>query len=228
MVDGRNVLPLATSQDHKRLLDDDQGPNTGGMGAYSPAPVVTPTVYARVMRDVIQPTVAGLERDGTPYTGFLYAGLMIGAGRQRQGAGVQLPPRRPGDAADSDAAEGRLLHAARAWRQRHAGPDRGRVGPRVPRSVSCSPRRAIRRHRARATSSTVCRRRRKISTSSTPRLRWTATAVVTTGGRVLTVTALGDSVRMAQRRAYQVAEQIEFDGCQMRRDIGYRAVKRPG
>ena len=128
MVDGKNVLPLATSQDHKRLLDDDQGPNTGGMGAYSPAPVVTPTVYARIMRDVIQPAVAGLERDGTPYTGFLYAGLMIGADGERQGPGVQLPARRSGDPAHHDALERRLLQPARARRQRHTGPGRGGMG----------------------------------------------------------------------------------------------------
>ncbi|MGH8640109.1 MAG: phosphoribosylamine--glycine ligase, partial [Burkholderiales bacterium] len=78
LADGRHALPLATSQDHKRLLDGDRGPNTGGMGAYSPAPVVTPTVHARVMREVIQPALAGMEKDGTPYSGFLYAGLMIG------------------------------------------------------------------------------------------------------------------------------------------------------
>ena len=83
MVDGKHVLPLATSQDHKRLQDGDQGPNTGGMGAYSPAPVVTPEMHARVMREVIQPTVHGMAQEGIRYTGFLYAGLMIDARRQR-------------------------------------------------------------------------------------------------------------------------------------------------
>ena len=100
MADGTHVLPLATSQDHKRLLDGDQGPNTGGMGAYSPAPVVTPELHARIMREIIQPVVNGMAADGMPYTGFLYAGLMIDAGRQSQRAGIQLPPGRPGNAAD--------------------------------------------------------------------------------------------------------------------------------
>ena len=91
MVDGEHVLPLATSQDHKRLLDGDQGPNTGGMGAYSPAPVVTPEIHARVMREIILPTVSGMAKDGIPYTGFLYAGLMIDAQGQCKNAGIQLP-----------------------------------------------------------------------------------------------------------------------------------------
>ena len=95
MVDGRHVLPLASSQDHKRLRDGDQGPNTGGMGAYSPAPVVTPAVHARIMREVIVPAVDGMAADGMPYTGFLYAGVMIDADGNSEGARVQLPPRRP-------------------------------------------------------------------------------------------------------------------------------------
>ncbi len=101
---GGQVLPLATSQDHKRRDDGDRGPNTGGMGAYSPAPVVTPELHARIMREVIGPTLRGLRLDGAPYTGFLYAGLMIADGRHPQCARIQLPIRRSGNPADSDAA----------------------------------------------------------------------------------------------------------------------------
>ena len=100
MVDGRHVLPLASSQDHKRLLDGDRGPNTGGMGAYSPAPIVTPALHARIMREIIMPAVNGMAADGIPYTGFLYAGRDDRRRRTAEGARVQLPPGRPGDAAD--------------------------------------------------------------------------------------------------------------------------------
>ena len=100
MSDGTHVLPLATSQDHKRLRDGDEGPNTGGMGAYSPAPVVTPKIHARVMREIIQPAIQGMAQDGMPYVGFLYAGLMIDKNGNAEDAGIQLPPRRPGNAAD--------------------------------------------------------------------------------------------------------------------------------
>ncbi len=225
MVDGRNVLPLATSQDHKRLLDDDHGPNTGGMGAYSPAPVVTPTVYARIMRDVIHPAVAGLERDGTPYTGFLYAGLMIGAD-----GGVKVlefncrlgdPETQPilmrlkGDFFSllEHGVNGTLDRVDAEWDRRTAlGVVLAAAGyPDAPRTgdvIDGLPKAEEDFHVFHAATA----------------LR--DDTVVTTGGRVLTVTALGDSVRMAQRRAYQVAQQIAFDGCQMRRDIGHRALKR--
>ncbi|MBL8540294.1 MAG: phosphoribosylamine--glycine ligase [Betaproteobacteria bacterium] len=226
MVDGKNVLPLATSQDHKRLLDDDQGPNTGGMGAYSPAPIVTPTVYARIMRDVIHPTVAGLERDGTPYTGFLYAGLMITAD-----GGVKVlefncrlgdPETQPilmrlkGDffALLEHGVNGTLDRIEAEWDRRTAlGVVLAAAGyPEAPRTgdeIDGLPKAEEDFHVFHA--ATALRGER----------------VVTSGGRVLTVTALGDSVRMAQRRAYQVAQQIAFDGCQMRRDIGHRALRRP-
>ena len=225
MVDGRNVLPLATSQDHKRLLDDDRGPNTGGMGAYSPAPVVTPTVYARVMRDVIHPAVAGLERDGTPYTGFLYAGLMIGP----EGAVKVLefncrlgdPETQPilmrlkGDFLTllEHGVNGTLDQVEAEWDRRTAvGVVLAAAGyPDAPRTgdvIDGLPKAAEDFHVFHAATATK------------------DDAVVTAGGRVLTVTALGDSVRMAQRRAYQIAQQISFEGCQMRRDIGSRALKR--
>jgi phosphoribosylamine---glycine ligase len=227
MVDGKNVLPLATSQDHKRLLDDDQGPNTGGMGAYSPAPVVTPTVYARIMRDVIHPAVAGLERDGTPYTGFLYAGLMI-----RPEGGVKVlefncrlgdPETQPilmrlkGDFLTllEHGVDGTLDRIEPEWDRRTAlGVVLAAAGyPDAPRTgdiIGGLPKADEDFHVFHAATTL------------------TDNTVVTSGGRVLTVTALGDSVRIAQRRAYQIAQQISFDGCQMRRDIGFRAIKRAG
>jgi phosphoribosylamine--glycine ligase len=227
MVDGRNVLPLATSQDHKRLLDDDLGPNTGGMGAYSPAPVVTPTVYARVMRDVIHPAVTGLERDGTPYTGFLYAGLMIAPD-----GGVKVlefncrlgdPETQPilmrlkGDLLTllEHGVNGTLDRVEAEWDRRTAlGVVLAAAGyPDAPRQgdvIDGLPKAEEDFHVFHAATAAQ------------------GDTVVTAGGRVLTVTALGDSVRMAQRRAYQIAEQIAFDGCQMRRDIGSRALKRAG
>ncbi len=113
MCDGKNILPLATSQDHKRLKDHDQGPNTGGMGAYSPAPIVTPAMHARVMREIIMPTIQGMAKDGIAFTGFLYAGLMIDADGTPKHAGIQLPHGRPGNAADHGAPEKRPGH--RAW-----------------------------------------------------------------------------------------------------------------
>jgi phosphoribosylamine--glycine ligase len=225
MVDGEHVLPLATSQDHKRLLDGDQGPNTGGMGAYSPAPIVTPQLHARVMREIILPTVAGMAKDGIPYTGFLYAGLMIDA----QGNPKVLEYNcRMGDPETqpimmrlkSDflslvehAIAGTLDKAEAEWDRRTA------LGvvmaaahyPNAPRKgdvISGLPPKGedyMVFHAGTAMS---------------------GKDVVTAGGRVLCVTALGDTVKMAQRRAYEVAEQIKFDGCQMRRDIGYRAIKR--
>jgi phosphoribosylamine--glycine ligase len=226
MVDGKNVLPLATSQDHKRLLDDDLGPNTGGMGAYSPAPVVTPTVHARVMRDVIQPAVAGLERDGTPYTGFLYAGLMIGPDG---GIKVLEFNCRLGDPETQpilmrlktdlftlleQGVKGSLDRIEAEWDRRTAlGVVLAAAGyPESPRTgdiILGLPKNEEDVHVFHA--ATMLK----------------GDNVVTSGGRVLAVTALGDSVRMAQRRAYQVAQQISFDGCQMRRDIGNRAIKRP-
>ena len=223
MVDGEHVLALATSQDHKRLLDGDQGPNTGGMGAYSPAPIVTPEIHARVMREIILPTVSGMARDGVPYTGFLYAGLMIDAQGNvktlefncRMGDPETQPimMRLKSDLVGlvEHAVNGTLDKAEAEWDRRVAlgvvlaaagYPDNPRKGD----AISGLPKPADDAHVFHA-----------------------ATAqhngqVVTSGGRVLCATALGDSVRMAQSRAYQLADQIHFDGCQMRRDIGYRAV----
>jgi phosphoribosylamine--glycine ligase len=225
MVDGKNVLALATSQDHKRLLDGDNGPNTGGMGAYSPAPVVTPQLHARVLREVIQPVVRGMEKEGITYTGFLYAGLMIDA----QGNAKVLEFNcRMGDPETqpimlrlkSDfavivehAIDGTLDKVEAEWDRRTAlgvvmaaanYPDTPRKGD----AITDLPKKLEDAHVFHA--GTIVQDGK----------------VVTNGGRVLCVTALGDMVKMAQKRAYEIADGIHFDGCQMRRDIGWRAISR--
>ena len=223
MVDGKHVLPLATSQDHKRLLDGDLGPNTGGMGAYSPAPIVTPELHARVMREIIHPTIAGMARDGITYTGFLYAGLMIDA----QGAVRTLefncrmgdPETQPIMARlKSDfltvcehAVNGTLDTVELEWDRRTAlTVVMAAAGyPEQPRGGD-----VILGIPAHTSDAVVFHAGTTIANGD----------VVTSGGRVLGVTGLGDSVRMAQKRAYEVVDQIRFDGAQFRRDIGWRAV----
>jgi phosphoribosylamine---glycine ligase len=225
MSDGVNVLPLATSQDHKRLRDGDAGPNTGGMGAYSPAPVVTPKIHARVMREIILPAVHGMAKDGAPYVGFLYAGLMIG----EDGAARALEFNcRLGDPETqpiilrlkSDLLElvekalgGGLDGAEADWDRRAAlgvvmaaqgYPEEPRRNDRIEGIPPAAP---------------DCR----VFHAGT---RLEGKALLTNGGRVLCVTALGDSVRMARTRAYQVVDRIRFDGAQFRKDIGHRALKR--
>ncbi len=223
MVDGRNVLALATSQDHKRLLDGDRGPNTGGMGAYSPAPVLTPALHGRAMRDVIAPVVAGMEAKGEPYTGFLYAGLMITRDQQlkvlefncRLGDPETQPimMRLKSDLFTlvEHAVNGQLDRVEAEWDRRVAlgvviaaagYPENPRKGDEI--TGLAKPEDDVRVFHA-GTSLSDGR-------------------VLTNGGRVLCVTALGDTVRFAQRRAYEVAERIQFAGAQMRRDIGYRAI----
>jgi phosphoribosylamine--glycine ligase len=223
MCDGRTVLPLATSQDHKRLLDGDRGPNTGGMGAYSPAPVVTPAVHARVVREVIQPVIAGMAAEGTPYTGFLYAGLMIDpAGRIKVlefNCRLGDPETQPillrlkSDLFEllEHAVDGRLDSVQADWDRRaalgvvlaaHGYPDAPRGGDAI---VGVPPEGED----------------FKVFHAGTA---VNGERVVTSGGRVLCVTAMGDSVKMAQRRAYQVIESIRFEGMQFRGDIGHRAV----
>src|SRR5574340_1549146 len=225
MVDGKHVLAMATSQDHKRLLDGDQGPNTGGMGAYSPAPVVTPELHARVMREIILPTVAGMAADGIPYTGFLYAGLMIGRdGRPRTleyNCRMGDPETQPimmrlkSDFARlvDHAIDGTLDKADAQWDRRVAlGVVLAAAGyPESPRkgdAISGLPPPGDDYHVFHA--GTTLREGH----------------VTTAGGRVLCVTALGDNVKMAQKRAYEIANRIRFDGMQMRRDIGHRALQR--
>jgi phosphoribosylamine--glycine ligase len=224
--DGKNVLPLATSQDHKRLLDGDEGPNTGGMGAYSPAPVVTPEVHARVMREIILPTIAGMAADGIPYTGFLYAGLMIDASARprvvefncRMGDPETQPimMRLKTDLADLAEAtlEGRLDQIDAQWDHQAAlgvvlaaagYPSNPRHGDPITGLPSNPPPDIHVFHAGTAKRDDM---------------------IVTAGGRVLCVTALGSSIRAAQTRAYDIVAKIDFDGIQYRRDIGHRATTR--
>ncbi len=227
MCDGKNALALATSQDHKRLLDGDLGPNTGGMGAYSPAPVVTPAVHARAMREIILPTIRGMERDGIAYTGFLYAGLMVDAQGQpktlefncRLGDPETQPilMRLKTDlfevlwAATETAGGRRLDQIELQWDRRTAlGVVLAAHGyPRQPRTGD-----AITGLPAETADATVFH----------AATRGDGDAVVTAGGRVLCVAALADNIRQAQQRAYQIVKSIHFDGMQYRRDIGHRAV----
>jgi phosphoribosylamine--glycine ligase len=223
MVDGKHVLPLASSQDHKRLLDADKGPNTGGMGAYSPASVLTPGIHARVMREVIQPVIQGMEREGNPYTGFLYAGLMIksdGSTRTlefncRMGDPETQPimMRLKSDLFTmiEHAVDGTLHTIDAEWDRRVAlGAVMAAAGypddPRTGDEITGLQRDGEDFHVFHAGTS----------------LR--DGKVLTNGGRVLCVTALGDTVRVAQRRVYEIAEGIHFAGSQMRRDIGFRAI----
>jgi phosphoribosylamine--glycine ligase len=224
MSDGRNALALATSQDHKRLLDGDRGPNTGGMGAVSPAPVVTPTIHARVMREIILPTIHGMAADGIPYTGFLYAGLMVdshGIARTLEfNCRLGDPETQPIMARlKSDltvlleaAIDGRLDQVEAEWDRRTAlgvvvaaagypdAPRRGDVITRLPTDRDD----CVTFHAGTAMS---------------------GDALVTTGGRVLCVTALGDTVRGAQKSAYEAVDDVHFEGMQYRRDIGHRALR---
>lgn len=224
LCDGKNVTPLATSQDHKRLQDNDQGPNTGGMGAYSPAPVVTPAVHARAMREIILPTVRGMEKDGIPYTGFLYAGLMIDAEGKpktlefncRMGDPETQPimMRLKSDLFDvmMHATAGTLDQVELQWDRRTAlGVVMAAAGyPMDPRKGD-----AITGLPKEAEDAMVFHAGTKGEGGQT----------LTAGGRVLCVTALAETVKAAQQRAYEVLQGIRFDGAQWRRDIGHRAIK---
>ena len=225
MCDGKNVVALATSQDHKRLKDGDEGPNTGGMGAYSPAPVVTPDVHARAMRDVILPTVRGMDKDGIPFTGFLYAGLMIDADGKpktlefntRMGDPETQPimMRLKSDLVDVmfAATSGKLDEVELQWDRRVAlgvvmaaggyplNPKKGDLITGLPKPTDD----VVVFHAGTAEQGDK--------------------TVITSGGRVLCVTVLADSVKQAQAKAYDAARAIHFDGMQYRRDIGHRAIK---
>ena len=226
LVDGRTALPMATSQDHKRVGDGDTGPNTGGMGAYSPAPVVTPEVHARIMREVVEPTVRGMAADGVPFTGFLYAGLMIspdGAPKViefnvRFGDPETQPVmlRLRSDLLDlvEAAIEGRLDQAQADWDPR---PSLGVVMaaenyPGTPRTGD-----------AISGLATDPGPGAKVFHAGTTMKNG---QVLTAGGRVLCACALGDSVADAQRRAYAAADNIHWDGVFYRSDIGWRALQR--
>jgi phosphoribosylamine--glycine ligase len=228
MCDGRNVLALASSQDHKRLGDNDTGPNTGGMGAYSPAPVVTPEVHARVLREIIMPTVQGMASEGITYTGFLYAGLMIDPDGNvkalefncRMGDPETQPimARVKSDLTEvfEHAIAGTLDQVEIDWDRRtalgvvlaaHGYPDAPRKGD-VIEGVG-----------VRTTPTDDC----LVFHAGT---QLNDGAVTTAGGRVLCVTAMGDSVKVAQSRAYAMIDTIRFDGMQYRHDIGHRAIAR--
>jgi phosphoribosylamine--glycine ligase len=223
LADGEHVLPLATSQDHKRLRDGDRGPNTGGMGAYSPAPVVTPELHARVVREIIQPVLAGMAQEGHRYIGFLYSGLMIdGSGNPRVlefNCRLGDPETQPillrlkSDLFEliESAMDGRLDRVKAEWDRRAAlgvvlaasgypdVPEKGHVVTGLPAAGEDF----------------------RVFHSGTALKDG---AIVSNGGRVLCVTALGDSIKVAQRRAYEVVEGIRFDGMHYRHDIGHRAV----
>lgn len=224
MCDGKNILPMATSQDHKRLKDHDEGPNTGGMGAYSPAPIVTPAMHARVMREIIDPTIEGMAKDGIVFTGFLYAGLMIDSEGNprtlefncRMGDPETQPimTRLKSDYVTvlEHACNGTLDAVELEWDRRTAVgvvlaasgyPDNPRKGdviegipPETPECVTFHAGTTI-----------------------------VGGTLQSNGGRVLCVVGLGDSVRMAQKQAYEGVEKIRFDGAQFRRDIGWRGIK---
>jgi phosphoribosylamine--glycine ligase len=226
MVDGKNVLPLASSQDHKRIGDGDSGPNTGGMGAYSPAPVVTPAVHARAMREIILPTVRGMAADGIPYTGFLYAGLMIGKDGSVKTVEFNCRLGDPETQPIMMRLKSDLLTLLRACRRRPAQPRRSQLGPTC--RARCRARRGqlSRLRRAPATRSAACRRAARTATSSMPAPASRMAASSPLGGRVLCVTVLAENVRQAQKRAYELIIGIHFDGMQYRRDIGHRALHR--
>jgi phosphoribosylamine--glycine ligase len=226
MADGRHVLPFASSQDHKRIGDGDTGPNTGGMGAYSPAPVVTSAVHARVMREVIEPTIRGLAADGTPYTGFLYAGLMIGADgaprviefncRFGDPEAQPVMMRLRSDLVDlcEAAIAGRLHEKQAHWHDEaalgvvmaaHGYPETVRTGDAIEGLEQAA------------------KLPGKIFHAGTQRQDG---RVVTSGGRVLCAVGRGATVAAARTQAYDLVHAIHFAGAQYRHDIGHRAIAR--
>ena len=224
MVDGKNILALATSQDHKRLLDGDKGPNTGGMGAYSPAPVVTPEIHARALREVVRPTVEGMAKDGIPYTGFLYAGLMISPNGSiktlefncRMGdpetQPIMLRLKSDFVALAEHAVNGTLNLAEAEWDRRTAlgvvmASANYPESPRLNDEITGLPKHLE--------DAQVFHAGTKLVDGK----------VLTSGGRVLCVTALGETVKFAHQQAYRIIEDIKFDGAQYRTDIGFRALK---
>ena len=227
MSDGRNVLPLATSQDHKRRDEGDLGPNTGGMGAYSPAPVVTPAVERRILEEIVHPTIAGMAAEGAPFIGFLYAGLMIGADGAPKviefNARLGDPETQPimlrlqSDLVDlvEDTLDGRLDRSRAEWDARPAlgvvvaaagYPGKVRSGDVISGLDGAD-----------GVDAKVFHAGTRLDAAGN---------VVTSGGRVLAVCALGDDIAAARERAYAVARGIRFEGAFLRRDIGHRALSR--
>lgn len=230
LCDGKHILPLASSQDHKRLKDGDQGPNTGGMGAYSPAPIVSAAIHARVMREVIEPTIAGMQSDGIPFSGFLYAGLMIGEGADATRSIKVLEFNcRLGDPETQPILMRIRSDLLEVFEQ-------GVAGTLDQAKIDWDPRTALGVVLASA------------NYPATPRLGDVITGIAadqndcvvfhagtalkndtlhTSGGRVLCVTALSDTVSTTRERAYQGVHAIQFDGAQYRSDIGWRALEKP-
>ncbi|QLI81875.1 phosphoribosylamine--glycine ligase [Chitinibacter fontanus] len=226
MVDGKNVLAMASSQDHKRLLDADEGPNTGGMGAYSPAPVVTPEIHARALREVIIPTVQGMAKDGITYTGFLYAGLMVSEDGSLktlefncrfgdpETQPIMLRLKSDFVTLIEHGVNGTLDQVECEWDRRVAlgivlaaanypeTPRKGDVITGLPGELE---------------DGHVFHAGTALNADGQP---------VTSGGRVLCVTAFGDSYKIAQKRAYEILDGIHFDGMQYRSDIAWRAINR--
>jgi phosphoribosylamine--glycine ligase len=229
MVDGKNILPLATSQDHKRLLDNDQGPNTGGMGAYSPAPIITPQLHARVMREIIQPTVQAIAKDGILFTGFLYAGLMIDEEGNpktlefncRLGDPETQPimARLKSDFVNvlEQAVNGQLDEVELTWDRRTAlGVVMAAAGyPDTP--VKGAPITGI---PPETTDCVVFHAGTRLDQEKGQE------SLTVNGGRVLCVVGLGDNIKVAQKNAYDVVDAIQFKGSQARRDIGWRAMNK--
>lgn len=226
MVDGENVLPMATSQDHKRVGDGDKGPNTGGMGAYSPAPVVTDEIHQRIMDQIIWPTIRGMAAEGNIYTGFLYAGLMIASDNQPKVIEFNC---RFGDPETqpimlrlrSDLVELCLAGATGQLKQKNsAWDDRPSLGVVLAAGGYPATYRQGDIIHGLPYQKTIDE---KVFHAGT---RLQGKEVLTNGGRVLCATALGETINDAQRRAYQLAEQIQWQDCFYRKDIGYRAIER--
>jgi phosphoribosylamine--glycine ligase len=226
IVDGTHILPMASSQDHKRIFDHDQGPNTGGMGAYSPAPVVTPQVHERIMREVMEPTVRGLAREGTPFVGFLYAGIMVAPDGtpnviefncrfgDPETQPIMMRLKSDLTVLVEAALDGKLNQVKDEWDSRAAlgvvlaaggYPDAPRKGDAIHGLDAAAELPGKVFH-----AGTVLR----------------GNEVITSGGRVLCAVGLGDTVCEAQQQAYALANAITWDGLHYRRDIGYRAVER--
>lgn len=232
MSDGQHVLPLATSQDHKRLNDGDTGPNTGGMGAYSPSPFVTPSLHAQIMREVIYPTIQGMAQENTPYTGFLYAGLMITPDKQvkvlefncRMGdpetQPIMLRLKSDLSVLIEHAINGTLDQVETVWDRRIAlgvvmtaegYPDNPAKGDAITGLTK------IAEHQNAGQDFHVFHSGTAFDKTNNQKL-------VTAGGRVLCVAALGENLKLAQQQAYELARQIEFRGVHMRHDIGYQGI----
>jgi phosphoribosylamine---glycine ligase len=235
MVDGRHALALASSQDHKRLKDEDQGPNTGGMGAYSPAPCVTPSIHAKVLREIIQPTIAGMAKEGIQYTGFLYAGIMIDAkGNARtlefncrlgdpETQPIMARMKTDFVALLEKAIAGKLENVEIEWDRRTAlsvvmaaggYPEAPQSGDLISGLGTKGAAMSIEGKNGEPIDALVFHAGTVLENEE----------IKTSGGRVLGVTGLGDSVRMAQQNAYAAVNQIQFNGMQYRSDIGYRAI----